>query len=252
MKTSLISLLLLIASTAHAADLGWVSGTIKGADGKPAISVLVTVLGTGRSALTDLDGKFAVTDVPVGAQKLEIRPRDREPIVLPLPVNAGENAVGLIALEPEMPVTTKDPGFVGWKRVGANRAVAYRMGADCAAAANDTLPATIVRADSVIAAGHLTLALDPVDPSHLSFAFTPKGIAGPLSIGVFDTKGHVIRHLRSGPAPLASALTWDGRDDAGRQVPAGAYRARFTTVKEAVEFPFCRREVALRDSAGAK
>jgi hypothetical protein len=252
MKSLLVVALMCAAAVAFAADLGWVSGTVRGENGRPVPSVLVTVLGTGRSALTDNDGKFAVTDVPTGSYRLEIRVHERAPLELPLLVHGGENALGLVTLPPDMPVLTKDPGFPTWKRIGTNRAVAYRLGADCVGAAPDTLPPTVVRADSVLAAGQVTLALVPADPSRLSFAFTPKGPAGPLTMTIVDPKGRAIRRLRSGPAPHASALAWDGRDDAGREVPPGPYVARFATAKTTVEFPFCRREITLADSSTAR
>jgi hypothetical protein len=252
---SLLLIALMCAATAvafAAADRGYVSGTIRGENGRAVPSVLVTVLGTGRSALTDVDGKFAVTDVPTGSFRLEIRPHNRAPVVLPLIVNPGENAIGLVTLPPDMPVITKDPGFPTWKRIGTNRAVAYRLGADCAASVPDTLPPTTVRADSVVAAGHVTLALVPEDPSRLSFAFTPKGPVGHLAMTVVDPKGRPIRRLRAGPAPQASALAWDGRDDFGREVPPGPYRARFVMSRGTIEFPFCRREITVADSTATR
>ncbi|MBM4116803.1 DUF11 domain-containing protein [bacterium] len=48
--------------------------------------------------------------------------------------------------------------------------------------------------------------------------------AGPISLKIYDAGGRLLRALAEGelPAGPASPL-WDGRDDAGRQVPAGIY-----------------------------
>ncbi len=52
-------------------------------------------------------------------------------------------------------------------------------------------------------------------------------LAEPASIGarVYDAEGRLRRSLAEGRALAAGerALTWDGRDDAGREVPTGAY-----------------------------
>ncbi len=249
----MLGLLLLSCRVASAQQYGWISGTIMGDNGRPVPSVLVTVLGTGRSALSDADGRFAVTTVPAGPQRIEIKAEGREPIVLPVPVHSGENTIGTLTLQPEMPVERSDPGFPLWKRIGANRAVAYRFGDDCGVAAVDSLSApTVERVDSTIAAGRITLSIDREDPSRLSFAFAPKGPPGNLSMVVYNAAGRPVRRLRSGAAPHPSVLSWDGRDDSGRPVPPGSYRARFSTGRDQVELKFCRREIGMPDSAIAR
>jgi hypothetical protein len=44
------------------------------------------------------------------------------------------------------------------------------------------------------------------------------GLAGTLSLNIFDAAGRVVRRL-----PSARDATWDGRDESGRLLPAGAY-----------------------------
>ena len=51
--------------------------------------------------------------------------------------------------------------------------------------------------------------------------------AGPAVVEVFDAGGRRVRTLWRGPLPAGrSTVLWDGRDDAGRDVAAGAYLAR--------------------------
>lgn len=50
--------------------------------------------------------------------------------------------------------------------------------------------------------------------------------AGPYRAAVYDVSGREVRLLNAGSASLpagAHALVWDGRDDSGREVPAGLY-----------------------------
>jgi hypothetical protein len=58
-----------------------------------------------------------------------------------------------------------------------------------------------------------------------------------VAVAVLDSKGKIVRHLAAGmlgsnpPQPfkkdsLAQELAWDGKDDFGRPLPAGAYRIR--------------------------
>jgi len=76
----------------------------------------------------------------------------------------------------------------------------------------------------------LSLAATP-QPSHgvvtLRFALPARG---PATLAIYDLAGRRLRALRTGPAPAgAGAARWDGRDDAGRELPAGLYFARLAT-----------------------
>lgn len=56
------------------------------------------------------------------------------------------------------------------------------------------------------------------------------GAWGPIELSIHDTAGRLVRRLvgsSSGVARLAG-IPWDGRDDAGRRVPAGVYWARLS------------------------
>ncbi len=62
--------------------------------------------------------------------------------------------------------------------------------------------------------GETTFALDLPRPTDLSLV-------------VFDASGRRVRTLAAGPFPQGRhAVAWDGRDDAGRTVPSGAFFAR--------------------------
>ena len=54
-----------------------------------------------------------------------------------------------------------------------------------------------------------------------------------LDVGIYAVDGRRLRTLRAGPAAAGTLdLSWDGRDDAGRKLPAGVYLLRAETEKE--------------------
>jgi Tol biopolymer transport system component len=54
--------------------------------------------------------------------------------------------------------------------------------------------------------------------------------AGPGSLEIFDSAGRLVRTLLREPlTPGMRTVSWDGRDDAGRQVSNGLYHCRFLT-----------------------
>jgi hypothetical protein len=57
-------------------------------------------------------------------------------------------------------------------------------------------------------------------------------VGGHASVQILDVTGRVIRVLLDGPHPPGDySLIWDGRDDAGRKVPAGVYLTRIETAE---------------------
>jgi len=95
--------------------------------------------------------------------------------------------------------------------------------------------------EDVFFAGYVpTAAVDDLDAaSTLRFVARPNpfeiattlviesGEAVGIELTVFDAGGRLVRRLAegmSGPGPWR--IRWDGRDDEGRDLPAGAYRAR--------------------------
>lgn len=74
---------------------------------------------------------------------------------------------------------------------------------------------------------------NPFNPRTL-LAFTLPA-AGPAVVEIFDAGGRRVRALWRGPLPAGrSTVVWDGRDDAGRDVAAGAYLARLRGAGAAV------------------
>jgi len=50
------------------------------------------------------------------------------------------------------------------------------------------------------------------------------------TLDVFDASGRMVRRLHEGGLPAGeTSLSWDGRDDAGRDVPAGVYFVKVAT-----------------------
>jgi hypothetical protein len=53
----------------------------------------------------------------------------------------------------------------------------------------------------------------------------------PTTLVLFDASGRVVRRLHEGDLPAGeTSFSWDGRSDAGQEVPGGAYFAKVTTL----------------------
>jgi hypothetical protein len=64
-------------------------------------------------------------------------------------------------------------------------------------------------------------------PCRISFQ---AAMEGPITIEVIDVTGRILRHLLDGPHPAGDySVIWDGRDDAGRELPSGTYWTRVLT-----------------------
>ena len=86
------------------------------------------------------------------------------------------------------------------------------------------------RGDRTPPAAGATFALDAPWPNPFNPA-TTLGFHvdrdGPVTLRVYDLQGRLVRTLVDGPLPAGRHQTrWDGRDRAGRTVPAGVYLAR--------------------------
>jgi len=65
--------------------------------------------------------------------------------------------------------------------------------------------------------------------------------AGPVRILVFDAAGRLVRSdVEPAATPGRRIWTWNGRDDNGRQTPAGSYRVRMTGANGGTTRPFVR------------
>jgi hypothetical protein len=56
---------------------------------------------------------------------------------------------------------------------------------------------------------------------------------GLSTVVLFDASGRIVRRLHDGDLPAGeTSFSWNGRDDAGRVVPAGVYLVKITTPGE--------------------
>jgi len=66
-------------------------------------------------------------------------------------------------------------------------------------------------------------------------------VEGEQSLVVFDAAGRAVRRLAQGRFPAGSrAVTWDGRDDAGRPVPPGVYLVRYNAAGQSARASLVR------------
>ncbi len=91
---------LLVPRTVLAQETGVVQGTVTQAeDGSALRGVLVSVEGTGSSAVTDRDGRYTLSRVPAGSQTVVIRWLGYRPQQLVVTVPAGGTVTADVALE---------------------------------------------------------------------------------------------------------------------------------------------------------
>jgi len=83
---------------------------------------------------------------------------------------------------------------------------------------------------------------NPFNPRTAIHYYLPT--TAPVSLHIFDLAGRVLRVLRDGATENAGEhrLTWDGRDDHGRNLPSGTYLYRL----ESGPFQQTRRMVMIR------
>ena len=213
-----------------AALVGSITGTIKTDQGRPAANVVVSVEGSPVSVRTDGSGRFTIPGVPLGDQKIRIQAEGHSDVVLPVPVHEGENTIGLLTLQPEMPVTQGGGGQVVAPRVKPPAFLRFTYRADC--------DSSVSSADSTRSWGTCSARGDSLP---ITFAFQPTGKLSNLRIVVLAADGSVVRRVREGRAEVASSRTWDGRDEKGRLVSPGNYAVRFATDRDSVAIPICAR-----------
>ncbi len=80
------------------------------------------------------------------------------------------------------------------------------------------------------------------NPSRGPVVLALESVAGEeIHIQIVDAAGRIVRQAVLAPGATASRLwTWDGRDDAGRLVPPGAYRARAVSRSGGTSRPLVR------------
>jgi hypothetical protein len=167
-------------------------------------------------------------------QKVRIHADGQTDFELTVPVSEGENTIGMLSLQPEMPIIRGDPGQVVAKRVKHDTFFRFANGTDCA------LSDSLAGVDSTCA--WATCYAHGTAPP-VVFGFRPSRHLRRLAIVVLAADGSVVRRLRDGAAEIASSRTWDGLDDKGTVAPAGAYAVLFATDRDSLAIPFCRQPV---------
>ncbi|WP_422085449.1 MULTISPECIES: flagellar hook assembly protein FlgD [Variovorax] len=94
--------------------------------------------------------------------------------------------------------------------------------------ANQLLQATSLIGYNVLSPGDVLTTKKPEDgkdPAAQAFGVQLPGTAADVTIKILDDKGNVVRTIDAGPMKEGvNAVTWDGKDEAGNAVAAGAYR----------------------------
>ena len=94
----------------------------------------------------------------------------------------------------------------------------------------------VLIAAAVSACAQLVANAPPAPTAPVVLAFGEVARGARVRVLVHDLLGRVRRHLVEGQRVLGeSAFAWDGRDDAGDPVPAGAYVARAETIPDVPE-----------------
>jgi hypothetical protein len=117
-----------------------------------------------------------------------------------------------------------------WLDAGAAGSVTYRLTATDFSG-NESLPATAQVVVGVRDTAPLRFDFHPIAPNPAragaSLRFDVPAGGGTVLIGAYDVAGRLVRVLTRGPHPAGrGTVAWDGRDDEGRQVPAGLYLVR--------------------------
>jgi flagellar basal-body rod modification protein FlgD len=93
---------------------------------------------------------------------------------------------------------------------------------------NQLLQATSLIGYNVLSPGDTLTTKAPEDgkePASQAFAVELPGTASDVDIKIVDGTGKVVRTISAGSMTEGvNAVTWDGKDDTGAVVPAGAYR----------------------------
>ena len=84
-------LLALPFGAARAQTTGTISGQVTAAEGQPIVGAQVSVAGTTRGANTDQQGRYTITSVPAGTQRVRARMLGYAPGDQTVTVSAGSN-----------------------------------------------------------------------------------------------------------------------------------------------------------------
>jgi FlgD Ig-like domain/Divergent InlB B-repeat domain len=123
--------------------------------------------------------------------------------------------------------------FAGWgsDASGADNPLAVVMDADYTITAAFTNTLTGVAENLLVSGRPLGIYPNPswVGGTHVVYRAPERG---EVRLDVYDVTGRVVRRLlrEASAAGGLRAITWDGKDEAGRDVAAGAYFVRMSVV----------------------
>ena len=220
-----------------AAKTGSVTGTVVEArTGAPLAAVLVKIQSTGQQAFSDAEGRFAIADVPVGAQTVLVSVvgyglvrRDvavvaGAPVDITIPVAEGASTYVEDVAVSASPFREAEPGVAGQSVLGSRDLLALRgLVADDPFRAVQVLPGVSTgddfRAEFALRGlgpSNIGIALDGVD-SPLLF-HTVRGVQDTGSLGLINSDILESATLLAGPHPqrlgshLGSRLDFTTRD----------------------------------------
>jgi subtilisin family serine protease len=172
-------------------SIGNVSGTVTDiATYEPIADVLVEVTGKGESTTTDANGEYALA-LTADDYTLRFAHPSYVEAIRDVTVVAGLTITVDVALVPA--------------------SAAVGEGADAGAAGG---PATLAQNQP-----------NPFNPATTIRFRVPE--TGPVTLAILDVHGRVVRRLVERELPPGEhAITWDGRDERGRQAPSGVYSYR--------------------------
>lgn len=185
----------------------------------PGLAVLLT---TRTPVYSPYTAEF-VAERSAGAVTLSWLPRDGRPVTGWLVMRDG--ADGAVALTPApLPATAR--GFTDGLAPAGD--ASYRLVALHAYGHRSAAASATVTAAAVVDGGGLFLSPGQPNPARggatLAFGLPRDGAA---TLRVFDLAGRLVRTLVAGDRPAGpGAAAWDGRDEGGRDAPAGVYFCR--------------------------
>jgi len=97
---------------------------------------------------------------------------------------------------------------------------------------------TATPADDPVAPSLPTLVLDAPHPNPFSASTTLrlniKDASLPVSVNIYNQRGQLVRKLNPDSGLKSITLSWDGKDESGRQVGSGIYLVKASQGKESV------------------
>jgi hypothetical protein len=158
---------------------------------------------------THIPPDWSAQIIPAGMDSIAMGPMEELPLMLA--VEAGSEGIGMVDVCEDL--YTPSGGFL--KRTGGITFLVWTMGT------------SVQGGDEVTAVSLLPPAPNP-SRGGVALSFTLPEIAL-VDLSIFDVAGRHVATVHRGTAGARRTdLTWDGRDDSGREVASGVYFARLT------------------------